>query len=403
MDKQDIKVTKLCLNENNIALQCVELLGTAHISVQSVEEVKTLIDSGHYDAVAVELCQSRYKAMIHPEELHKLDIIEVIKTGKLPMMLVNLTLGAYQQRMAENVEVALGAEMKTAIEEAEKNQLPIILIDRDVKISLQRLLQKGSWWQNLQLMTGLFISLFHKEAVSKEEIEKLKQGDVLTQSLSEISEKQEMLYDTLIKERDEYMTAKLLSNLKENEHKNILAVVGAGHVFGMQTQWEKQQQESPEEIIQQLEIVKKKKSIWRFIPWIIVALIIIGFAIGFSKNSELGIKLILDWVWINGSLSALGAAIALGHPITIISAFIAAPITSLNPTIGAGMVTALVQAMVSKPKVADLANIRQDTQHLTGWWRNKVARILLVFVLSSLGSAAGTYIGGANIAFHIMK
>ena len=135
----------------------------------------------------------------------------------------------------------------------------------------------------------------------------------------------------------------------------------------------------------------------KLIPWAIMALILTGFYIGFSRSPELGWQLVFIWVAINGGLAALGALLARGHPLTVVSALVAAPITSLNPTIAAGMVTGLVESWLRKPRVADLENLRFDITTVKGWFRNPATRILLVFFLSNLGSAIGTWVAGLRI------
>ncbi len=133
------------------------------------------------------------------------------------------------------------------------------------------------------------------------------------------------------------------------------------------------------------------------LPWGIVALVLAGFVIGFSRSQELGLQLIGDWIVINGGLAGLGALIALAHPVTILGVIIAAPLTSLNPLIGAGFVAAAIELWLRKPSVGDFSNLRKDVTKATGWWRNRVARTLLVFFLATLGSAAGTYLAGFRI------
>jgi len=166
---------------------------------------------------------------------------------------------------------------------------------------------------------------------------------------------------------------------------------------GMAQQLETQSITNPNERIMQLDTIPPPSQWRKFIPWLIVALILTGFVIGFMHSPELGTSMVIDWILINGGLSALGAAIAFAHPLSILTAFLAAPWTSFNPTIGAGMVVAAVETYLRKPKVGDFNRLRTDTTTLKGWWNNQVTRILLIFIFSTLGSAIGTYVAGFRI------
>ncbi|HHI77590.1 MAG TPA: conjugal transfer protein TraB, partial [Gammaproteobacteria bacterium] len=237
--------------------------------------------------------------------------------------------------------------------------------------------------------------LLSSEEVDEEEIERLKEGDVLEAAFSEFARDRQDLYEPLIAERDRYMAAKLLLAARRHPGKHILAVVGAGHLKGIVEQLQSIQ--DPEAELERLD-AEPPRSPWpRLLPWLIVALVLFGFWLGFSRSSDLGWQLVWDWVAINGGLSALGALFAAAHPLTVLTAFVAAPITSLNPTIGAGMVTAAAELMLRKPQVRDFASLRHDVAEWRGWWRNRVSRTLLVFLFSTLGSAVGTYLAGFRI------
>jgi pheromone shutdown-related protein TraB len=373
------------------------LLGTAHVSKVSADEVRKLIQSGEFDAVAVELCPARYANMVNPDALAKMDLFQVIKQGKAGMVAANLALGSFQQRVAEESGIAPGEEMKAALEEAKAADLPLMVIDRDVGITLKRVYRSVPWWQRTALVSGLVGSLFSREKVSAEEIEKLKEGDVLESTFSEFAQESEKLYQALIAERDHYMALRLAQENGDSRYKKVLVVVGAGHLKGLEENLEGHLPENPREQLDILEAVPPASRWPKLLPWIIAALIITGFVIGFNRNTELGMQLVLDWVLINGGLSALGVLIAGAHPLTVLTAFVAAPLTSLNPTIGAGFVAAGAELWLRKPKVADFSRLRQDTATLKGWWKNRVSRTLLVFIFATLGSAAGTYIGGFRI------
>ena len=407
----------------------VTLLGTAHISRASAEKVKELLQTGHFDCVAVELCPSRHNAIINPDALAKMDLFQVIREGKATMVAASLALGAFQQRMAEKLNIKPGAEMRTAIEVGDHLKMPVLLIDREIGTTLKRVYRRVGWWQRMNLVAGLMASVVSRHEVSEEEIERLKEGDILESTFAQFAEEAKELYTPLVDERDKFMAARIKQEVRKSGHRNMLAVVGAGHMKGIAhylQNWDdnilkdntegrpesidsttdKQSQAKkvntnkgpdPVTVINNLNYIPPSSKWPKVIPWLIVVLVISGFALGFSRSPELGWQLVADWVLINGGLSAMGAIIALAHPITIVGAFLAAPLTSLNPTIGAGMVTAAIETGLRKPRVEDFSRLRKDTTHLKGWWANGVTRVLLVFLFSTLGSAAGTYLAGFRI------
>ncbi|MCB1986713.1 MAG: TraB/GumN family protein [Burkholderiales bacterium] len=375
----------------------ITMLGTAHVSKASADKVQELIATGKYDAVAVELCPSRHSAIVNPDAMAKMDLFQVIKSGQASMVAASLALGAFQQRMAEQFGIEPGAEMRVAIKDAQAARLPVILIDREIGTTLKRIYHNVPWWKRIGLFAGLISSVVSKEKISAEEIEKLKEGDVLESTFSQFAEDEKDLFKPLISERDEYMSARLIKESQENNYQHILAVVGAGHINGMQHHITNDCTNDPDVTIARLDIQPVSSSWFKYLPWAIVLLILTGFIIGFMRSPEIGTAMILDWVLINGGLSALGAAIAFAHPLTIVTAFFAAPLTSLNPTIGAGMVVAAAETYLRKPKVGDFNRLRSDATSLKGWWNNQVTRILLIFILSTMGSAIGTYVAGFRI------
>ena len=348
----------------------ITLLGTAHVSRASAEEVSTLLGSGEFDAVAVELCPSRYNAIINPDALAKMDLFRVIREGKTGMVAANLALGAYQQRLAEQFDIEPGAEQRAAVDYARTNHKPVLLIDREIGVTLKRVLHNVPWWKRFALLAGLIGSVISKEEVSEEEIESLKEGDMLETTFAEFAEDREDLFVPLIDERDRYMAARLIQEIGTHAHENVLAVVGAGHLKGI-ARYLDAGVETPARDIAELDHLPAPRRWPKLIPWAIVLLVCTGFAIGFMRSPSLGWQLVLDWVLINGGLSALGALVAAAHPLTVVTAFAAAPITSLNPTIGAGMVTAAAEIFLRRPQVGDFGELRHDTTTLKGWWRNR--------------------------------
>ncbi|NQY75923.1 MAG: TraB/GumN family protein [Halomonas sp.] len=374
------------------------LLGTAHVSTESANDVRQLIDSGHFDAVAIELCDARHHSMDNPDAMAEQDLFQVFKQGKAGMVAASLALGAFQQRIAEQSGIQPGAEMRAAVEECRTRNLPLLLVDRDVGITLKRIYRNVPWWQRFSLFSGLIGSVLSRQDVSKEDIEKLKEGDMLEATFSEFAAESEALYTPLIRERDRYMALRLAEDAPPGRYQNVLVVLGAGHLKGTSEHLEAPLPENPTIERASLEATPPPSKLWKATPWLITALVITGFVVGFSRNTELGWQLVIEWFLINGLLSGGATIAALAHPVTVIATFFAAPLTSLNPTIGAGFVAAGVELYMRKPKVRDFSTLRHDVTQLKGWWKNRVSRTLLVFILATLGSAVGTWVAGFRIA-----
>ncbi len=372
------------------------IIGTAHVSRASAEAVKKLAGSGDFDAIAVELCQARYDALTAERKWTDLDLFKVIRQRKAGLVMANLALSAYQRRIAEQFGIEPGAEMRAAAVAAKERGLPLQLVDRDLATTLRRSYASVPWYKRLYLMAGLALGMVSSEEIDEESIEKLKEGDILESTFTEFAEQSPELFEALISERDRYMAARLREENADAAGRKVLVVIGAGHMAGLSDHLENSS-EKPSEERARLELMPRRATWPRLIPWAIMALIITGFIIGFSRSPELGWQLVFIWVAINGGLAALGALIARAHPLTILSAVVAAPLTSLNPTIAAGMVTGLVESWIRKPRVSDLENLRFDITTVKGWFRNPATRILLVFFFSNLGSAIGTWVAGFKI------
>jgi len=372
------------------------LIGTAHVSRASAEAVHELSKSGEFDAIAVELCQARYDSLTSERKWTDLDLYKIIREGKAGLVMANLALSAYQRRIAEQFGIEPGAEMRAAAETAKELGLPLQLVDRDLATTLKRSYANVPWYKRLYLSAGLALGMISSDEIDEESIEKLKEGDILESTFTEFAEQSPELYEALIAERDRFMAARLRDENAGKENHRVLVVIGAGHMEGIARHLQEENR-PPTEISSELSVMPRPSRWPRLIPWAIMALILTGFVIGFSRSPELGWQLIFIWVAINGGLAALGAVLARAHPVTVLSAVVAAPLTSLNPTIAAGMVTGLVESWLRKPRVSDLENLRYDITTIKGWFRNPATRILLVFFLSNLGSAIGTWVAGLRI------
>ncbi|QNN46853.1 TraB/GumN family protein [Thermomonas brevis] len=375
------------------------LLGTAHVSKASIEAVNAAIDSGRFDAVAVELDEQRHKALTNPDALAQLDLVKVIRERKVAPFAANLALAAYQRRLAEQLGIEPGAELKAAATEATARGLSMQLIDRDVGITFRRILQGLSWWDRAKLIGSVAGGLFASEDVSEDDIERLKEGDMLESSFGEFARETPSLYASLIDERDRYMAAKLRE--RSDGAKRVLAVVGAGHLKGM-AKYLAEETRAPETLTAELAHVESKRNI----PWITLTLMLLicgGIAWGyFHGGRELGRDLLLQWFAWTGGLAALGALLARGHVLSILAAAIAAPLKPFRPGLPPGMFSALVEVHLRKPAYPDFLALRDDAQTLGGWYRNRVCRVVLVFLLTNLGSMIGVWISGASILGRLM-
>jgi pheromone shutdown-related protein TraB len=371
------------------------LLGTAHVSRASVDAVRGAVQSGGFDAVAVELDPQRLQAMTDPDALSKMDLVQVIRTGKTALFAANLALAAYQRRLAEQLGIEPGAELKQAVLDARERELPVTLIDRDVGLTFRRAAARLGWWKRIKLGGGLAASLIASDEVPEHEIEKLKEGDILESSFAEFASHSPELYETVIAERDRYMAAGLRT-AGTSAPRNVLAVVGAGHLAGLARELAGQH-EDPRSLHAALETVPSKRKV----PWftlIIAALLIGGFIWGFQSGGlRLASGVLLQWLVATSVLAAVGALLAGAHPLSVLAGAVVAPFKPFRPAIPAGAVSALVEARIRKPTYADFIQLRDDVRTLRGWYRNRVARTLLVFILTNFGTMAGEWIAIARI------
>ncbi len=359
------------------------LVGTAHVSHQSVEQVRRIIESENPDTVCVELCQSRYQAMRSQDNWQNTDIVKIIKDKKTYVLLSNLILASFQRRIAAKLDIRPGQEMLQAIESAEEAGAQVCLADRDIRTTLSRTLRSLNLWQKTKLLFQLLLSMSEADDIDAEQIEALKQKDVLDAVLSEIGQDLPTIRTTLIDERDLYMAAKIRSA----PGTKIVAVVGAGHLQGILKHWEEPIDLEP------LDTVPPKNPWIGMLKWIIPLAILALLAYGFTAGgAQAGKSMLVWWIAANGILAGIGALAALAHPLTVASSVLAAPLTSLNPMIAAGWVSGLVEAFSRKPQVRDFENLHQDIQSFKGFWKNKVTRILLVVVFTNLGSSLGTFV-----------
>jgi pheromone shutdown-related protein TraB len=378
-------------NENVYNLEMdgreIILIGTAHVSKKSVEDVKEVIETKRPDTVCIELCQARYQSIVDADKWKNTDIVKIVREGKALLLLANLALSAYQRRLAEKFGVKPGQEMIQGITSAQEIGAELCLADRDIQVTMVRLWRSISFWGKLKLLFNLLLSAFAGEELSEEDLEKLKSQDILTAALDELSRAFPQLKAILIDERDKYLANKI----KKAPGNKVVAVLGAGHIPGVKEELYKEQDMSELSRI----IPASKKT--RIIAWAIPLIIITAIALTFSVDRAAGTEQIISWILWNGSLGVLGAAIAMAHPLSILTAFVVAPISSLSPLLAAGWFAGLTEAIVRKPSVQDFENLYDDIHTLKGFWRNKVTHVLLVVIFANLGSTIGTIVGGADV------
>ena len=372
----------------------ITLVGTAHVSAQSIDEVTNTIRAIKPDCVAVELDEKRADSIQNGQKFSELDIVKVIREGKVFLVLANLILSSFQKRMGQNIGVKPGDEMLAAINVAAEMGIPTTMVDRPVQVTLRRAWAKNSFFGKMSLLASLLASAFSKEEVDESEIEALKQKNEMDSMMASLSEEMPVIKEVLIDERDKYLASKIW----ESEGSNIVAVLGAGHLSGVEAHLNKIAGGTETSDVSAISDVPNKKSAAKFIGWLIPAVIIAFIAAGFIYGGrKAGTAMLSTWILWNGIPSAVLSVVALAHPVTIIVSFLAAPFTSLCPFIGVGFVSGIVQAMVCKPRVKDMENLSEDVQSIKGFYRNRILRVLLVFILSSVGSSIGTFAGGADV------
>ena len=362
--------------------QTFHIIGTAHISAKSVAEVREVIEGLRPDTVCVELCATRHQALFDEERWKKMDIFQVIREKKVLYVLANLALSAWQRSLGEQLGVKPGSELRAAVESAEEVGATLILADRDVQATLKRSWGNLRLWDKLRLLGGAGEA--GDEPLTEERLEAMKEEDTLSEMIGELAERFPRLYEPLIDERDRFLAAKT----RNASGAVVVSVVGAGHVAGMVRYFDQ-----PADFEKLSELPPKGR--WgALVKWLIPAIILGAFAFGWSKHEGESFEQMLQaWILPNAIMAALLSLIALPKPLSVLTAAVASPITSLNPTIGAGLVVGFVEAWLRRPTVEDCARLGEDAATLKGLYRNRFTRVLLVATCATLGSALGAWIG----------
>lgn len=365
------------------------LVGTAHVSLESVEDVRRTVEIVRPDSICVELCPARHQAMTRRDDWKRMDIYKVIKEGKAVFLMVQLVLQAFYRKIGDKLGVQPGAEMMEGVRLAGETGATLVLADRDVQVTLKRVWGFLGFWKKFQLLSQLLTSIFVDEDVDKALIEDMKKKDQLAAIMGSFGENFPQIKERLIDERDIYLAQKI----RKAPGENIVAVVGAGHVPGMQKYFGQEIDLAP---LEELPPPSKWGAFWKWgLPGFFVVLLVVGF---FRGGADASVDALSIWVLVTGIGAALGSLAAFGHPLTVLSSFLAAPITTLHPLIAAGWVAGLVQAWVKKPTVSDLEELPMSVMTVKGFWINPVSRILLVVIFANLGATIGVFVSGSWIA-----
>lgn len=393
--------------EKRLVLQGREfiLLGTAHISQESIVQVTTSIREEKPDCVAIELDQQRYASMKNPEAWKNLDIVKVLKNGQGFVLMANLILSSFQKRMGADVGVKPGEEMKAAIAVAEELNIPAVMVDRPIQMTLKRAWAKNSLWGKCKLLAVLLSSAFEKSEISAEEIEKLKNESEMDSMMNEIAEYLPAVKAVLIDERDRYLASHIWeAQVNGAPAKKTVAVLGAGHLPGVVRYLEAlaagTASSDTTDISQLPPAGVGGKVLGLMFPVLIVGLIVAGFFTGGAKAS---LDMLVQWILWNGSLAAFGTLLAGGHIVTVVAGFVGAPLATLNPVVAVGLFTGLVQAWIHKPKVEDMERLSDDATSFKGFYKNRILRVLLVFFFSSLGGVIGNFIAVPSLVATIAR
>ncbi|MDR2700860.1 MAG: TraB/GumN family protein [Spirochaetaceae bacterium] len=388
--------TRMTINSGG---KVITLIGTAHISKESINEVRAAIEEEKPDVVCVELDQGRYDSM-NNNAWEKLNVAKIFKEGKGFLLMANLVLAGFQRRLGNELGIKPGEEMKAALETAKELGLAHSLCDREVQITLRRAWSKCGLWDKSKLIATLLASAFTTEKLSEEEIENLKKRNELDGMMNELASYLPKVKETLIDERDRYLAAKIWNSGGTRP----LAVVGAGHMGGINAQLEKIAAGEATADVTTLDQIPSQGIVSRIVPWIIPALIIAMIAYGFYKlGAGASLSMILHLLFWNGGLAALGTVLALGHPLSVLVGFFGAPLATVNPAIGIGLFTGITEATMRKPRVQDAESINDDIGSIKGIYRNRILRALLVFFLSSVGAIVGNFIAIPSIAGQFFK
>lgn len=385
------------MNDNHITRLEYEgkeiiLIATAHVSKESAELVRQVIAEERPDSVCVELDEERYQNIQNPQAWEKTDIVKVIKSKKVGFLLANLALSSYQKKIAKKLDATVGGEMIQGIESAKEIGASLVLADRSIQTTFLRIWRKLSLWDKTKLSFGLLFSFEEDTEVSSQDIKDLMEKDMLESAIAGIRERFPQIGEVLISERDQYLAAKI----KDAPGRKVVAVLGGAHVPGVTKELCQTQD------IESISKVPPKSRFSKIAGWIIPAIITGLIAYAFVLNVHTGLQQLSAWVLWTGALAALFTALSLGHPLSILTSFVAAPLTTLHPLLACGWFSGLVEATIRKPTVQDVHNIQNDIFSLKGFFKNRFLKTLLIVVMANIGASIGTLTAGMNMVKNLL-
>ncbi|MDR2658870.1 MAG: TraB/GumN family protein [Spirochaetaceae bacterium] len=383
----------------NLAGRDIILIGTAHISRESIDETRAVIKDEQPGMVCVELDSSRYASMTQKDTWAKLDIINVIRSGKGFLLIANLVLSSFQHRLGNELGVSPGEEMHIAVDTAKEFDIPYSFCDREVQQTLRRAWAKCGFWSKCKLLAGLLNSAFTTEKLSEAEIENLKKQSELDGMMEDLADYLPEVKETLIDERDRYLAAKIWENSANSRNRKTVAVVGAGHLEGLKRHIERIANGTEDSDVSYLEVSPPPGIAGKIISWAVPVIIVAIIAAGFFRlGVDVSLEMLVRWLLWNGSLAAAGALIALAHPLAILVSFVGAPIGTLSPFIGVGLFSGVAQALMRRPRIEDAESLTESITSIKGVYKNRITHVLLVFLLSSLGGMIGNLISIPRLA-----
>lgn len=365
----------------------IMLIATAHVSKESAELVKKIIEEEHPDSVCVELDEDRYNSIQNPNAWENTDIIKVIKEKKVGFLMANLALGSYQKRIAKQLNTNVGGEMLQGIESAKQVGATLVLADRKIQTTFLRIWRKLSLWEKGKLILSLLFSFDDDSTISDKDLQELLKADMLESVLIDMRKQFPKIGEILISERDQYLASKI----KGAPGKKIVAILGGAHVPGVKNEIYRSQD------IESISTVPPESPAVKIAGWLIPAAVIALLLYAFFVNLQTGLEQLSVWVLWTGVLAALCTALALAHPLSIITSLLAAPLTTINPLLACGWFTGLVEATIKKPTVQDIQRIPEDIFSFRGFFKNRFLRIILVVFMANIGASLGTFIAGADI------
>jgi len=371
----------------------ITLIGTAHISEASSLEVLSVLSEIQPDTVAIELDEARYQSLKSDQLWQNTDVVSIIKSKKVGFLMSQIVLSSYQKKMAKQLNIEVGQEMLTAIEYSQDHGCKLLNLDRNIQTTFMRIWRSLNFFDKIKMLTSLITSVFETEEISVEQIEEMKQQDLMESALSEVSKAFPKIANTLITERDRVMAY----NLKRSSANQIVAVVGAAHVPGILKYLEL------EDDVNELFVIPSPNKSKRYLTYLFPLFLTLLIILNIYQSNDMGLNILWRFFLINGSLSAFGTLLAFGHPLSILTAFLMAPIGVMSPVLATGWFAGLMEAYVRKPKVTDFMTIQEDVMHLKGFWKNKVIHILMVVIFANVFASLGSIVYSIDLIKNLFK